>query len=87
MKVPSHVWRQTFAGLLEYDDVEELPRIDAPTLLVWGDADTLVTRAMQDQLASSIPSAELVVHPGAGHTPRWDDPVRFSNDLAAFLLH
>jgi len=85
LKVPAHVWRQTFAGLLEYDDTTELSLIEAPTLLIWGDADTLVSRDMQDQLARSIRHAELLVYPEVGHTPRWEDPVRFSGDLVAFV--
>lgn len=85
LKVPARVWKETFAGLIGYDDITELPFIEAPTLLVWGDADTLVSRDMQDSLASSIPDAELVVYPGAGHTPRWEEPVRFSGDLVAFV--
>jgi pimeloyl-ACP methyl ester carboxylesterase len=84
LAVPAHVWKETFAGLLAYDDQAELPLIEAPTLLVWGDADTLVSREMQHQLARSIPDASLRVYPGVGHTPRWDDPARFSSELAAF---
>jgi len=84
LKVPARVWRETFTGLLQYDDTTELGRIEAPTLLVWGDADTLVSRGMQDHLARSIPDANLLVYPGVGHTPRWDDPVRFSRDLETF---
>ncbi|HEX6418542.1 MAG TPA: alpha/beta fold hydrolase, partial [Acidimicrobiales bacterium] len=84
LKVPARVWRQLFAALLRYDDTDELHRIGVPTLLVWGDVDALVPRGMQDQLAVSIPDAEVRVYPGAGHTPRWDDPRRFADDLAAF---
>ncbi len=84
LKVPARVWRETFAELLRYDDMTELPLIEAPTLLVWGDADALVSRDMQDHLARSIPNADLLVYPGVGHTPRWDDPERFRNDLATF---
>ena len=82
--VPARVWKQTFAGLLAYDDQSELPLIETPTLLVWGDADVTVSRAMQDHLAGSIPDAAVLVYAGVGHTPRWDDPVRFSNDLVTF---
>jgi non-heme chloroperoxidase len=62
----------------------ELARIEAPTLLVWGSADVLVSRGMQEQLAGSIPDADLLVCPGLGHTPRWEDPARFSTDLVTF---
>jgi pimeloyl-ACP methyl ester carboxylesterase len=84
VKVPARVWKETFAQLLRYDDTAELSLIEAPTLLVWGDQDTLVSREAQDYLVRVLPDAHLLVYPGAGHTPRWDDPVRFSNDVTAF---
>jgi len=84
VKVPARVWTETFAQLLRYDDTAELSLIDVPTLLVWGDRDTLVSRGAQDYLVHVLPDAQLLVYPGAGHTPRWDDPVRFSRDIATF---
>jgi pimeloyl-ACP methyl ester carboxylesterase len=57
-----------------------------PTRLIWGDADQVVIRESQDRLAQSIPAAELLVYPAAGHTPRWEDPVRFSRDLVTFAM-
>jgi non-heme chloroperoxidase len=85
LKVPARVWKQTFAALLDYDDIAALPRINAPTLLVWGENDAVVSRDMQDQMLRRIPTVDLVVYPGVGHTPRWDDPSRFSSDAAAFV--
>ncbi len=85
LKVPARVWHAMFSGLLEYDDVAELTRITATTLLIWGDADVLVSRAMQQILATRIPTAALTVYSGVGHTPRWDDPQRFSEDVATFV--
>ncbi len=85
VKVPAHVWKEMFASLLRYDDLAELPLIEAPTLLIWGDADTLVTREMQNHLTGSMTNAELLIYPDVGHTPRWEDPVRFSNDIATFV--
>lgn len=84
LKVPAHVWREMFEALLEYDDLADIHRIAAPTLLVWGDADPLVSRAMQQALIARIPDAELVVYRRLGHTPRWEDPARFASDVAAF---
>ena len=84
LKVPTRVWHETFSGLLEYNDLSELGRIEAPTLLLWGDADPVVGRSMQDHLAGSIPDSLLLVYEGVGHTPRWENPRRFSSDLATF---
>jgi non-heme chloroperoxidase len=85
LKVPARVWRETFTGLLHYDDLAELARITAPILLIWGDADELVGREMQEQLARRLSSADLVVYPGVGHTPRWEDPARFASDVSTFV--
>jgi pimeloyl-ACP methyl ester carboxylesterase len=85
MKVPVHAWKEMFASLLEYDDLVEIERITAPTLLVWGDADELVDRDTQTLLAEQIGGAELLVYQGVGHTPRWEDPTRFASDVAAFV--
>ena len=85
LKVPARVWQEMFAALLAYDDLNEIGRITAPTLLIWGDADGFVGQNMQDMLAARIRGAELLVYPGVGHTPRWEDPSRFANDVAAFV--
>ena len=85
MKVPAQAWKEMFVGLLAYDDLVELERITAPTLLVWGDADGLVDRDMQALLAERIGGAELLVYHGVGHTPRWEDARRFATDVAAFF--
>ena len=85
-KVPAAVWRQLFDGLARYDDRDELTRITAPTLLVWGDADTLVDHAHQADLLRRIDGATLRTYAGVGHTPRWEDPDRFAADVADFVL-
>lgn len=90
LKVPARVWRELFDSLLHYDDRSELARIMAPTLLIWGAADVLVRREMQEELIGRIRSARLLVYPGVGHTPRWEEPSRFASDVATFvdqLLH
>jgi pimeloyl-ACP methyl ester carboxylesterase len=85
LKVPALVWRETLGGLLEYDDAAELGHIGSPALLIWGGADVLVRREMQDQLSERMSHVELLVYPGVGHTPRWEAPSRFAADVAAFV--
>jgi non-heme chloroperoxidase len=85
LKVPSHVWRAMFAALVDYDDMGEIGKIVAPTLLVWGGEDALVGRAVQEMLLERIPDSELIVYQGVGHTPRWEDPARFAADVAALV--
>ena len=85
MKVPARVWHEMFAALIQYDDLPELGRITARTLLIWGDADGLVGRGMQEQLLAALPCEDLVVYSGVGHTPRWEDPSHFASDVDAFV--
>lgn len=84
MKVPARVWRETFGALRQYDDAADLPRITAPALLIWGTADGLVLRSMQEELLRLLPAGRLLEYHGIGHTPRWEDPARFASDLACF---
>lgn len=84
VKVPAHAWKEMFASLIDYDDTTELARVEIPVRLVWGEDDALVPRWMQDQLVDLLPRAELTVYPGVGHTPRWEQPSRFAQELAAF---
>ena len=85
LKVPARVWRATFEGLLEDDSSEELDKIKAPTLIVWGDQDVILPRSDQEALAAAIAGSRLVVYPGAGHAFYWEEPERFASDLVAFI--
>jgi pimeloyl-ACP methyl ester carboxylesterase len=56
-----------------------------PTLLVWGGRDAIVPLTIGERLASSMPAAELVVIPDAGHQPMWEAPSAFNAVLGTFL--
>jgi pimeloyl-ACP methyl ester carboxylesterase len=61
-------------------------RITAPTLVLQGDADTVVDPRNATLLASRIPNAELVIFGGAGHLVFWEEPDAFAAEVAGFLL-
>jgi pimeloyl-ACP methyl ester carboxylesterase len=85
LKVPAQVWKATFIGLLEDDSSEELDKIKAPTLIVWGDQDAIIPRSDQDTYATRIADSRLVVYPGVGHALYCEEPALFAADLAAFV--
>lgn len=85
LKVPARVWRETFRGLLEERLSEEVNTIRAPTLIMWGDQDSILPRSDQEALASAIPGSRLVVYTGAGHAFYWEEPERVASDLAGFV--
>lgn len=85
MKVPAQVWKESFEHLLGEDLVDEVTKIEVPTLIVWGDRDDLLSRADQDELVAAIRKSQLVVYRGGGHSPHWEEPKRFAFDLTDFI--
>lgn len=85
LKVPARVWKAAFEAFLEDDLSGELNTIRAPTLIVWGDRDAILSRSDQEALAAAIAGSRLVVYDGAGHSPHWEEPDRFASDLASFI--
>jgi len=51
-----------------------LPRITAPTLVLWGEQDRLVPAAHGERYAELIPDARLQFLPGAGHAAHMERP-------------
>ena len=84
-KVPARVWRAAVAGFFADDYQNQLGRIKAPTLIIWGDKETIFPRSEQDALVKTIAGAVLKVYPETGHSPQWEFPARFVKDLEDFL--
>ena len=84
LRAPARVWRETFAGLVAYDDAAELKSLQPRALIVWGDADAIIDRAATEALGRSLPASQVVIYEGVGHTPHWESPERFGRDVAAF---
>lgn len=84
-KLPARVWRDVLGGLIAPEAANDLSRVRAPTLIVWGARDGMFDRAQQDALQRAIAGARLVVYPEAGHSPTWEVPERFVEDMMAFL--
>ena len=82
MKLPPRLWHLAIDGLLAYDDERDLARIDAPTLLLWGDHDALFSRADQDRMLAALPNARLKVYDDTGHCPNWERPELVAADIA-----
>jgi non-heme chloroperoxidase len=85
LKVPARVWKATLEGLLEDDSSEELFKIKAPTLIVWGDKDTVVPRSDQETFTTAIANSQLLVYPNAGHALYCEEPVHFASDVTDFI--
>jgi pimeloyl-ACP methyl ester carboxylesterase len=63
-----------------------LPRIEVPTLLLWGELDTRSPLRVAEELHAAIPRSELVVLPGVGHLASAERPNEFNAAVRRFLL-
>jgi pimeloyl-ACP methyl ester carboxylesterase len=70
--------------MAEADQRDLLPRIDAPTLLVWGELDARSPLTVARQFDQAIPDTKLVVIPGAGHLSNLEQPERFNEAVREF---
>jgi pimeloyl-ACP methyl ester carboxylesterase len=67
------------------DPVPLLGRIQAPTLLVWGEQDAMIPIANAADYIRAMPQATLVSLPGVGHLPHEEAPDRSLEPVLAFL--
>jgi pimeloyl-ACP methyl ester carboxylesterase len=77
--------RPTLVRLVKEDLRDLLPRISAPTLLIWGSQDTATPLSDGRLMEQLIPDAGLVVLEGAGHYSYLDQPRRFATIISHFL--
>ena len=72
-------------SLVKADFRDVLPRIDVPTLLVWGAESNFYTMETAAYLLGHIRQARLKTYEGADHSPQLQQAARFAADLAGFL--
>ncbi|QYJ07399.1 alpha/beta hydrolase [Qipengyuania flava] len=54
-----------------YESIDKIAAIDAPVLILHGDADTLIPHHHAERLASAKPDSELRIFAGFGHDLAW----------------
>ena len=67
------------------DERDVLPRIDVPTLVIWGECDTVCPREDADFLAANIKGAQFELIPKAGHLSNQENPDAFNDAVRSFL--
>jgi non-heme chloroperoxidase len=84
-RVPAATWHGLATSVTADEPPEELRKIRVPTLIFWGDKDSIFSRADQDALVKLIPHATLKTYPETGHALHWERPDRFAADLLTFI--
>jgi pimeloyl-ACP methyl ester carboxylesterase len=88
--IPLNVWLavldQALPGATTYTDLQStLPRLKAPTLLIWGSKDPLMEEPVRKTLRDALPGAQVKIFEGLGHNPFWEDPAGVARVINAFL--
>lgn len=81
----SPVMRRILSKAVNEDLRSVMPRIKAPTLLVWGENDTATPMRDARIMERLIPDAGLVSFKGCGHYSFLDNPVQFAAVINSFL--
>lgn len=66
-------------------DADAVERVGVPTLVMWGEEDSLIPFDAAHWYAERLPSARLVSYPGIGHLPMEEAPRRSLADLRDWL--
>jgi pimeloyl-ACP methyl ester carboxylesterase len=70
-------WRQ--------NHVRQLKKVKVPTLLLWGNLDTVITLAQMQNIQSDISTSQLVQLDGSGHMTPVEVPDAFNAAMNSFL--
>ncbi len=72
LPTPLHAADLQFQAFAEFDGSKALTAIRAPTLILTGDLDRLISPQNSRRMASLLPGAKLIVIPGGGHRIMWE---------------
>jgi pimeloyl-ACP methyl ester carboxylesterase len=64
---------------------DDLPQLEQPALVIWGDQDNIVPLRYGEQLAQEVGAVDFIVFPGAGHVPFFDYPEQVLDRVLNFL--
>jgi pimeloyl-ACP methyl ester carboxylesterase len=68
-----------------YDFRDRLPEIACPTLIVWGEKDSVISVRDAAEFERLIPDSRKVVMKDTGHVPMLERPGAFNHVLMEFL--
>jgi pimeloyl-ACP methyl ester carboxylesterase len=70
---------------LDYDFRDRLPEVKVPTLIVWGEKDSIIPVRDANEFERLIPDSRKVVMEDTGHIPMAERPQAFNDVLVEFL--
>jgi 3-oxoadipate enol-lactonase len=83
---PFYAWKRQYVAQQQFNVVDTLCEITAPTLILAGEEDRLAHLEDSKILARHIQNSTLHVFPGAGHLINYESPKLFHRCVRDFLL-
>jgi len=65
--------------------LEQLPHLQMPVLIVWGEQDRVFPVSQAREAGDRLPQGSLDLIPNCGHLPQIERPERFVASLSRFL--
>lgn len=84
-EVEPEAYIDTLRAIFETEFTAELEKVDAPTLVLFGDEDTVTPEHHSVMIRDGIEGAVMQVIAGAGHLSNLDKPDEFNAAIAKFL--
>lgn len=85
-QIYNHKLKETFKKVINEDLSSDLSAIKIPTLVIWGDKDTITPIKEGELIARLIPNAKLSVIKNVGHFKFLEKPQEFIKLLKEFAL-
>ncbi|WP_331711225.1 alpha/beta fold hydrolase [Bacillus sp. OxB-1] len=82
--IPKTNWIRLWDAITRMESKEELAKVECPTLILYGDHDTMVQR-QQEYMHRTIPFSILEVIPNAHHATNLDNPEAVNLAMEMFL--
>ena len=76
---------EIFKKVVPFDQSATLPRIEAPTLLLWGEGDEAVSLGIAKEAHALIKGSELLALPGLGHNAHIENATLFAGAVNRYL--
>jgi pimeloyl-ACP methyl ester carboxylesterase len=76
---------RTFLNIVREDSTESMPKITAPTLIIWGENDQETPLEQGRKINSLISNSKFLILSRAGHYSFLDKTGQFTKELEKFL--
>ncbi len=81
----SPVLKKTLANVIGVEILSDLPKIQSPTLIIWGENDKMTPTRFAPVFAEYIPDSQLKIIKGGRHSPQYTHPEEVGKIIKKFL--